>query len=918
MSEALDKKLARKVKKPTQLKNIAETLEKEVLLHLDKNGTELFDEVYDIPVQSSQQLVNKVKPLLVEAIEKSQSPLKVSLIGSFASGKTISLCSLLKQANLLPRSAQPTSGNVVEIQIVPTHQAEQTQFMQCRLFSIVQLEDMLRDYYSYLKNNYIDELKLLPEQAFLREKIYIFCKDIRNLLESKWTEHNQGSVRFPFRGLTHLAHLYFILLTIRDYMKKYSDIGHKEILTFELPYETNSKQSQDWLVSVTMLDMQWSLLQMSPDNLEQKVAKLTNTLPTNIDSLQQTAQNGEIEHQALRALLPLYKRIVLTQTLDIEDWGDIERISFLDFPGSGSDNRRDVYLCLKELPEAHVNILFFLANKPTTAEAQPLISIIVEAKQHLQQLTNRMLPVINFFDTYAQLPPEIDENQTSTQEQALERVQSFFSTQKLEDVDGLAEGFDVFDESILPQLFSNQKNWDYFLLSPVVSIDESLLSEKEKGIVNTFQNQKSRYGQLLKDLQSSIKFLRNQENGRQYYAAEIAKYKRLQYALEAYQEDGGISFLREEILDKLKRNGLGLIVEDARVPLQEVLKQLEHELIDKLRTEIDTEDLDDPAQDAVVDKEARNRVVELWDKMDKVTAHWSAKGQIQLMHRGHQVGEARSRSDTDYIDPLDLCKAKVLQAVLDSPFWQIWSQNWVTDKQESTSLSELTKTYEKLQTDLEQWAEIAISETIQDTLEKLDDESVDITLGDSTSKLSFADLHNILHKEYLRGAKLSETEGKELKKWFSLTTLNPNLQNELNAQQQTMQEQIKTTPDYKNNSKMPFNENQYFTWSAIEMMKVQRQVILTLQRQVAHQFAFYSANFASELQKQLNNRFYGDNCLDAFKAKCNEPEGIFDRLADVPVETSAAQQEEVLGRTQRREEAQKRAALILDAWDKLI
>lgn len=100
MTETLDKKLARKIKKPIELVKIANTLKTEILAHLDHIGIELFDEVYDLPTDSSQQLIKQIKPLLTETIEKSQSPLKISLIGPFSSGKTISLCALLNQPNL--------------------------------------------------------------------------------------------------------------------------------------------------------------------------------------------------------------------------------------------------------------------------------------------------------------------------------------------------------------------------------------------------------------------------------------------------------------------------------------------------------------------------------------------------------------------------------------------------------------------------------------------------------------------------------------------------------------------------------------------------------------------------------------------------------------------------------------------------
>lgn len=70
-----------------------------------------------------------------------------------------------------------------------------------------------------------------------------------------------------------------------------------------------------------------------------------------------------ISNEALRALLLPYKRIVLMQEMEVKNGTGTERITFVDFPGTGSDNRRDVYLCLNKLPKAHVNLLFFQVFK---------------------------------------------------------------------------------------------------------------------------------------------------------------------------------------------------------------------------------------------------------------------------------------------------------------------------------------------------------------------------------------------------------------------------------------------------------------------------------------------------------------------------------------------------------------------------
>jgi len=915
MPETLDTMLRRKLKKPIQLTKMAETIKTDILSHLDVQGIELFDDVYGLPPESLKQLVAKTTRQLDETIEKSQSPLKVSLIGPFASGKTVTLCALLNKPNLLPRSAQPTSGNVVEVQIVPPQSSNDTQIMQCHLFSLLELEDMLRDYYTYLQNNYLPDLKKLPEQpGFVREQIHILCTDVNKLLENKWAEHKQGQMRFPFRGLSHLAHLYFILLTIRHYLQNYPQIGNSNALVLKLPYDHQDKKAQERLISVTMLDMQWALDDMNPAVLEQKVQKLTTTLPTVLEELTQNCQQGHISNEALRALLPLYKRIVLTQEMEIKDWEGAERITFVDFPGTGSDNRRDVYLCLKKLPEAHVNMLFFLANRPSHKETQPLIEIINEARPYLRNLTNRVIPVINFFDSYNPLPAEVDEaeeiNHPEAQQRAWQRVQDFFSKQKLDDVDGLKEGFDVFDRGILGPLFTHQNQWGYFLLSPVVSIDESLLTDKEEEYLGTYRDQSTSYGQLLQDLKTSSRYLKAQD--RQKYATEIEKCNRLKDALKAYQEDGGINFLREELIDKLKENGLNLILEDARPPLQKSLLQLDSELITRLREEVNLEDLGDDSEDAIDNKEARDRVIALWDKMHALTSHWAGSGQISFMHRGHQVTESRDQTDKEYVDPLKLCEAQVLRTVLEDEFWQEWARRWITTSDnQPTPLTDLVEQYHKLEATLDTWSTQAIQQTLTDTLERLDHEEPKIEIGGQEVRESFKSLRDTLEQDYLRSDKLDDAEKASLRNWFSLTSLAP----ELRAQLDT------SKPQQMGSQKVPFNENQDFNWSAVEMMKIQRQVILTLQRRVAHEFAFYTATFAAEFQRQLNNRFHDrNNSLDKFKAECSIPNGIFDRLADIPLSEEGAEQKEVdeMNRREKRRKAEEKAALILKAWDNLL
>ena len=321
-----------------------------------------------------------------------------------------------------------------------------------------------------------------------------------------------------------------------------------------------------------------------------------------------------------------------------------------------------------------------------------------------------------------------------------------------------------------------------------------------------------------------------------------------------------------------------MILEDARPPLQKTLQQLDGELISKLRQDVDLEDLGDESEEAIVNKEARDRVIALWDKMYVLTGHWAASGQIRLMHRGHQVTEPHDPTDNEDVDPLKLCETQVLRTVLEDEFWHEWAQRWIAPAAENqpTPLTELVEQYHRLEATLDAWTAQAIQQTLTDTLERLDSEEREINFAGEKVRESFQSLRSTLEQDYLHGDELDDAEKAELRNWFSLTSLAA----ELRAQLDTLRKQ-QDNLDF-GNSKVPFNENQDFNWSAVEVMKIQRQMILTLQRRVAHEFAFYTATFAAQFQRQLNNRFHDrNNSLDKFKVQCSVTGGIFDRLADI-------------------------------------
>lgn len=902
----------KKLKSPERLAEIAEKAKSNLLRTLEEEGQWL-EEVADLTATDLHNFVAEAKKRLDETIEKSRSPLRVSLIGPFSSGKTVTLCALLGQPNLLPRAAQPTSGNVVEVQIVPPGTSDKLNVMDCTLFSPLELENMLRDYYHFLRSKRLD-LKALPEtNGFLREQVNRLCQDVKEQLSEKRREFKKSATsRVSFEVLTNLAHLYFILVTIKHYLDSYPGITNPESLILSIPYHTTEKRAQDRLIAVTMLDMQWGIEELEPERLAEKVDKFWQHLPANLADLKKSCEKGTVSTEALRALLPLYKRILLTQEMKLSEaeWKGIQRVSFLDFPGVGSDNRRDTYLCLKELPQAHVNMLFFLANRPAAKEAQQLLEIIAEAKQHLTQLSDRIIPVVNFFDGYDRLPEVVSMEDArmdtpEKEQQALQRVQNFFSTEK---VSGVEEGFDVFDKSILGGLFPDSKEWDYYLLSPIVSMNSQSLTDKEKKYVEVYDHQKERYGQLLRDVEIAEKLLKQD---RAAYGEPLKKYQRLLFALESYHEDGGIKRLREDLIKLLKDNGFRLIIEDAAPTLQAVLEQAEADIIDKL-ADVDVNERE--AEECLGDKKTRETVVALWEQMNKLTQAWLPRSDLVALQ--HQDPLTKERREIKYISPLKLCEAKVLEEVLADNFWQEWVNRWLVPPADAqpTPLSELKAKYHELEQRLTQWSRTAIEQTISQTLDKLDQHPLPLDTGDL---VSFAELRNTLFSDYVNKAnEVVTTEEKQiLTELFSLTSLKEELRHAL---EDLKDKQESSSPPKEENTKVPFNENLQFSWSPVELMKIQRQVILTLQRRVASYFAFYISSFFQEFQRLLDQRTHqARQSISYHRQEFEQPGGLFDKLARIPQAVELVQKDS-LTRRERRQKAKEAVAKIRDAWEELL
>jgi len=903
MSNNLTEKLKKKLKTPGLISNFASRIKSEFIPILREEGK--FLERYGFDYSDIKKIVSETEKKLDESIEKSQSPLKVSLIGPFSSGKTITLCALLKKPRMLPSSAAPTSGNVVEIQVVPPDDSEELNQVKCILFSQSELEAMLRDYYSWLHSKFPEKVKLndLPERdGFLKQKIAYLKAEVEEEIKPIWIRCKKENLAFTSL-LKGLSHLYFILVTVNRYFSKYQDINESEtsrVLSF--PFKLDDGDFQNKLKAVTHLGMEWSLNMMHPEKLEESVDAFWRHTPDTPELLHSSCENGSISPEALRAMFPLYKRIVLTEKMDIsEGWGGAERISFLDFPGLDSGNRRDVYLCLKELASAHANILFFMADRPTVRDAQNLIEIVSEAKSHLKQLSERIIPVINFFDAYENPPENVNLEDTIDEppEKALRRVENFFA--KGEIAGEKTQGFNLFDERILSHL-GIKGDWRYHLLAPAASMDQGSLSEKEKRCIRNYEDYKGRYGQLFKDLEISIGELKKDRSANK---DNISKYEDLYMAIKAYHEDGGIEALRGRIVSKLRAKGTKLIAEDARHPLMQAMEELEGSIISPLE-EKDI-DIDEPeTEDRIEREEVRREVIALWEQMRLLTEEWRRSGEFVTLE--YKKTASSLNKAAEYISPLKICESKVLQEVLKDSFWDELSKP--NDTIEDKPLSELAERYNEMMSSLKEWGDKAFEEILEHTLEKLDRTKLRL---ETDQDASFHDLRNTLFDEYVdEVASVGEGEKQILRELFSLKSMHEAIYRRLIEKRQEKNKRENDISGTLPNEKVPFNENLIFSWSSFEVMKIQRQMIMTLQRCITSDFAFYISIFFKEFQRELRQR------LDDLKKYSNiyeKPDNLFDQLAAIRREESKEPDE--LSIREQREKAKEIAMRILNLWEML-
>ena len=891
----LRKKLQNKLKKPKSILYFAERVKSDFLSILKQEGR-CFEECDDFDeISEIQDLITETEEMLNDSMQKCNSPFRVSMIGAFSSGKTSTLCTLLNN-RMLPRLQRPTSGNVVEMLVVPQNSDENTEKFKCIFFSLLELEDVVRDYYTWLIGKKVQMSELPVKRGFLKESINDLQQEVERFLLREWSQQKNSGVK-SLIVLKGLSHLHLFLTTLKYYFFKYPENDNiKREYSLFLPYSQDSKDTQEKLETVTVLDMEKSLDELHPEKISENINKLWKYAPSTFKQLQDACSSGDIHIDVLRAFFPLYKRIVVTTKIDFSGlWEGINTLSFLDFPGINSGNRRDIYLCLKELSLAHTNMLFMLANRPSMEDVEEPINLIAEAKNYGIDISDRMIPIINFFETYAHSLEKVDEEDNSV-ENAMKRVEKFF----FEKAGMIERGFNLFDSGILSHLGTDA----YHLLTPVAGADPENLNEDEKNFLRRYEENASLYKQLLNDIKVARTELRKDKASNKEI---IKKYKRLEDALKDYVDLGGITGLREALVDTLKIKGKKLIAQDARLPLIEAMERFHSDIIQHLEDE-DLEIDDDELEENITREASRREITALWKQMEVLTLEWTRQGNlIELVYK--EKNTQKNSVFYEYVSPLKICESKVLQVVLSSKFWKM------EDKEHNIRLSELSEQYNKMLEELNLWCDETLYTTVENTLERLDNTKLELETGDN---VSFQDIHTNISENYLDQTKIDEQDKNTFRSLFTLRSEIKTCYNLLKRRYTEEKNQQNTTINAVKNHKMPFNENITLNWSPFEIMKIQRQVITSLERYVTQKFAFYMSVFFHEFLYILNKRLdSSDASVHRYFEIFNKENGVFDLMAKIPQKDEEPDEDE-LTRRQLRRKTREVATRLLDTWQELM
>lgn len=334
---------------------------------------------YDWVSPELDRCIDKIRESAEKIIKQASSPVKIGVVGEFATGKTLLIGSLLGYADALPIGSDATTGNITAINLVQQEDYETTnlakftveylsdrEVKECvkymlekaeeRLKDINQLDDQVKNGFKVVKKSW----EQVPETI---QNILDWCK-------LAWNATQNIELRYLLRELV------WLLNTYKSYGKAFcGDSGHS------------------WEIDRSIVK---DALQLPYQPLD--IQNLTfDRLPTSPVPLSDSPKS--LNDHLLKNSFPLIRCIKIEVKIckQIWDLGGASKFTLLDFPGLGSANSgvRDTYLSSRELAEIQTILILLNGGKPGGEIANKFFTMM---QKHKEEIEDRILVAVGRFD----------------------------------------------------------------------------------------------------------------------------------------------------------------------------------------------------------------------------------------------------------------------------------------------------------------------------------------------------------------------------------------------------------------------------------------------------------------------------------------------------------------------------------------
>lgn len=517
----------------------------------------ILEQLKSVPPNLSQQYewvspeldrcIDEIKASAEKIIKQASSPVKIGVVGEFASGKTLLIGSLLGYADALPIGSDATTGNITAINLV---QQEDNQTTNLAKFTVEYLSDrevkecvkyMLKEAEKRLKD--INKLDDRVRNKFNDVKNYSWEQGsgaIQNILD--WCKLAwEGTINIELRYL--LRELVWLLNTYKSYGKAFCG-------------SVNS-----WEIDRSIVK---DALQLPYQALD--IQNLTfDRLPTCPVPLSHSPQS--LNDHLLKNSFPLIRCIKIEVKIckQIWDLGGASKFTLLDFPGLGSANSgvRDTYLSLRELAEIQTILILLDGRKPGGETANRLFTMMQKHKG--EEIKDRILVAVGRFDELS-----LDNSQVVDQLINLDLDDDPFSESELTE-DYILSQLTVLRTTIgSAKAFTNKPERIVFC-SPLLALDHlhRSISSITVGSPSFIQSKFSDPNALTQSKKMLEKWQKMSEKLQQSDPkSHLAK------LLQDFAEsEAGVGRLRKLILAHVAEHGLNQIYEDTKKEFDVVCQQ---------------------------------------------------------------------------------------------------------------------------------------------------------------------------------------------------------------------------------------------------------------------------------------------------------------------------------------------------------